>query len=137
MKKYLFLGLSLLMLFSCDPEQTKTKQYVVNGQRLYMQYCTNCHQADGRGVGKLYPPLNGSDFLKDQAATICAIRYGLKGEIMVNGQLYDQPMPAMNTLKPLDIAEIATFISITWGGGSQRVTVDQVNEILSQCKPVD
>ncbi|WP_053404146.1 cytochrome c [Persicobacter sp. CCB-QB2] len=117
MKRYFFSTIAIFCaLTACDEETTKTKQYMVRGQQLYQTYCANCHQQDGSGLGKLYPPLKDSQHLSDKETVICTIKNGMEGEIVVNGQTYDQPMPGIPELKNLDIAEIATFVRITWGG---------------------
>ena len=33
------------------------------GKRLYEQHCQSCHMPDGKGLGKLIPPLAGADYV--------------------------------------------------------------------------
>lgn len=109
----------------------KTKQYAVAGRELYLAHCANCHQVDGSGLGLVIPPLKDADYLKeDVGRSVRIIRYGQKGEIIVNGQSYNQPMPANPHLKPIEIAQISTFIHTLWGKGEQLITVDSVNTYL-------
>ncbi|WP_158858214.1 c-type cytochrome [Lunatibacter salilacus] len=126
---------------SCKPENKgdnlnaiidlKTKQYAIAGRELYLIHCANCHQVDGSGLGLVIPPLKGADYLKvDIARSVHIIRYGQKGEIIVNGATYNQPMPANPNLKPIEIAQIATYIHTLWGDGEQLISIDSVNVYL-------
>ncbi len=92
-------------------DRMQHKQYVANGRVLYLRFCSNCHQKDGSGLGQLYPPLKDADYLKaDVNRTVRIIRYGMEGEIMVNGIKYDQSMPSNPKFTPLDISEITAYI---------------------------
>lgn len=117
-----------------NPEKIKHDQYFAEGSQLYSQHCSNCHQSDGSGVANLYPPLAGADYLKNTDNLACIIRYGLQGEIQVNGKSYHQPMPANPALKSIEIAEIITFITNEWGGSQQMTTIKQVEQALKTCK---
>lgn len=37
-------------------------QDVANGKKVYEGYCKTCHQANGQGMPKIYPPLAKSDY---------------------------------------------------------------------------
>ncbi|BDD10137.1 hypothetical protein FUAX_25690 [Fulvitalea axinellae] len=113
----------------------KLRHYMVNGQKGYKNYCANCHQDDGAGVGKLIPPLRQSDFLRTKLPeVICGIKNGMTDPIVVNGVKYDEPMPPNRRLTDLQIAEITTFIYNTWGGGNRIVTIEEVRSALANCK---
>ena len=112
----------------------KFEQYLVEGQRLYQMHCANCHQADGQGLGKLYPPLASSDYLKDSLDKVpCIIKKGLNGKVLVNGVEYNQPMPPNPNLTPLEIAEIVTYVANSWGNESGMVEVTAVSAALKDC----
>ncbi len=112
----------------------KYKQYMVEGRRLYTQYCSNCHQPDGGGLGKVYPPINKSDFIDNNfEESICIIKNGRQGEITVNGITYNQPMMPIPGLTDLEIAEISTFIYNNWGRDKGLIPVKGVQDILSKC----
>src|SRR5436190_8984024 len=112
----------------------KYKQYLVEGEQLYLKNCSNCHQRNGKGLGLVYPPLGPSDFMEQHAdEVICLIRNGRTGELLVNGQSYNQPMPAMPALTELEIAEIATYIYNSWGHSKGLVEVKQVSQSLQSC----
>lgn len=127
------------LAIACVPGQrdVKFQQYYAEGEVLYQQHCANCHQTDGSGLGRVYPPLAKSDFLeKGPEAVLCLIKYGVEGEMIVNGITYNKPMPGIPTLTELEIAEIATFILNSWGNTSEMVEVNQVTPILAACPAV-
>jgi len=114
-----------------DPE-ILYQQYMVHGLRLYQEKCANCHQKNGAGLKRLIPPLIQADYLQDLVKTACSIKNGLKGEIMVNGISYDQPMPAAG-LTDLEIAEIITYINNAWGNKGGLSHVNEVSKALAKC----
>ena len=128
--------LSLLACESTDDEQstslshikdTKTMQYAIEGKILYEQYCANCHQADGTGLGRVIPPLADSDYmLEDVGRTVRVIKHGLKGEIVVNGITYNQNMPGNPQLTNMEIAQITTYIYNVWGNKSEVIDANEV-----------
>jgi cytochrome c553 len=112
----------------------RLRQYLVEGKRLYDVYCANCHQKDGTGLARLYPPLKNSDYLiPNKDKVICGIRYGQQGEITVNGVMFNQPMPANLNITDLEIAEIATFIYTEFADSVQIITINEVRKILENC----
>ena len=116
-------------------EQVRYEQYFVEGQQLYNQHCSNCHQANGDGVGKLFPPIKSSDFMENNFdQVICLMQNGISGEITVNGISFNQPMPGVHRLTNLEVAEIATYIYNTWGHDRGYIDVKSVNKILQTCQ---
>jgi cytochrome c551 len=136
-KKCFLLCAFCLLLFACsNPNSSSPKfnQYYVNGEKLYIQHCSNCHQKDGSGLGRVYPPLDSSDYLQSHTEdVICLIKNGKKGELMVNGEIYNQAMPGVSILTDLEIAEIATYIYNTWSNEGGIIEVTSVSEILLKC----
>jgi cytochrome c553 len=133
---------SLTVLSACggktprndEGSSTKFHVYYVQGQKLYKEHCSNCHHADGAGLGLVYPPLNKSDFMdKNFEETICLMKNGRKGEILVNGDSYIQGMPPIPTLTNIEIAEIATYIYNSWGHKRGMVDVTDADRILEKC----
>ena len=111
----------------------KFEQYINQGEGLYAIHCTNCHQKSGTGLGRVYPPLNQSDFVENHfEEVLCLMRNGRTGELMVNGKLYNQAMPA-TTLSDLEIAEIATYIYNSWGRSRGIIEVTSVSSLLQAC----
>lgn len=119
----------------CQQESPKFRQYYVQGETLYRLHCANCHQQDGSGLGRVYPPLHTSDYMDNHfEQVVCLIRYGISGEIMVNGKSYNQAMPAIPHLSDIEIAQITTYIYNTWDHQRGLTDVNEVRAILQQCE---
>lgn len=145
--KIFLLGFCVL-LFSCGGgahENSATKnlgtrdkmyyeQYMVQGRGLYQKHCANCHKKDGSGLGRLIPPLAEADYmLNDIPRTACIIKYGMKGEIIVNGIDYNQAMPANEQLTDIEIAQITTYIANSWNNEAGYFSVKDVGVFLDSC----
>lgn len=145
--RYFSIVFSLLIIFSCSPKASSEEntlaqisdpevmKYAVNGKRLYENNCANCHQSDGSGLGQLIPPLKGADYFKESIPrTAWIIRNGQEGPILVNGIEYNQKMPANPTLKPLDIAQILTYLYNIWEMEEGVISAPEVEKYL-KAKP--
>jgi cytochrome c551 len=133
----LLLAFCFLLLHCSNKKDSSPKftQYYNQGETLYQKNCSNCHQKSGSGLGLVYPPLDSSDYMeKNFKDVICLIRNGKKGELIVNGKKFNQPMPAIPTLTDLEIAEIATYIYNTWSHQKGLVEVKEVSELLKACR---
>lgn len=113
--------------------QIRLNQYKIEGAKIYVAHCVNCHQVDGKGLGSLYPPLAGSDYLlTDLPRAACVIKNGQSGEVTVNGITYNQAMPQFK-LTNLEIAEVLTFIGNSWGNQAGLTPVKDVEKWLKAC----
>jgi cytochrome c553 len=76
------------------PIQSNELQESINrGNDIFAGFCLSCHLLNGKGVKHTYPRLADSDYLKNNRdASIKGIKYGLKGEIIVNGDTYNNYM---------------------------------------------
>lgn len=110
-----------------DPELQKSIQ---RGAIVYEDFCMQCHLPDGKGVPKAFPPLDGSDYLaKNRDASIRAVKYGMSGEITVNGQKYNTTMAPLG-LTDKEVADVMNYIYNTWSNKNPKmVTVDEVSKI--------
>jgi cytochrome c551 len=137
------IGLTFLAIFLLHCSDSKTRdsspkftQYYNQGEELYLKHCGNCHQKNGKGLGRLYPPLDSSDYmLKNFNDVICLIENGKSGSLVVNGVEFNQPMPGVPILTDLEVAYIATYIYNTWSNDRGIVDVKQVSTILQSCSP--
>ncbi len=140
--------LLIIIVLSCDQKhqsdkydhldrrtKIRLKQYLAEGKRLYNLHCANCHQADGTGLARLYPPLKDSKYLiSNREKSICGMRFGQNGEIIVNGISFNQEMPENIQLTDLDIAEIATYVYTEFADTVQIITLNEVRSIMASCK---
>jgi len=129
----LFLLVSFIFL-SCSTKSAKFQQYYAQGQALYEKNCSNCHQKNGKGLGLVYPPLASSDYFeKNFNISLCLMKYGKQGDIIVNGKSFNKLMPGVPSLTELEIAEIATYIKNSWGSQNGIVEINQVTSALNEC----
>ncbi|HWV31068.1 MAG TPA: cytochrome c [Dyadobacter sp.] len=129
------LALLTLGMASCrSSEELKSEQYFVTGQQMYMTYCANCHQMEGKGMSSLYPPIAGSPILSDKARVACIIQYGMSDTIVVNGKKFSRPMPPNPKLTEIEIAEIVSFVSMKWGKDSVYTPIEVIHKALTECK---
>ncbi len=99
------------------------------GKTVYTQNCLACHQATGAGIPNAFPPLAKSDYLNaDVHRAISAVKYGLTGEIKVNGDVYNSAMPKQN-ISDEDIASVLTYVYNNWGNNKTEVTPKMVKEV--------
>lgn len=98
------------------------------GQAVYAKLCIACHEADGSGAPRIYPPLPGNALLQsvnpsstlriilDGAHTVTTARAPNTGEMPGYAkQLSDQ-----------DIAAVTNYIRNSWGNAGPLVTPAQV-----------
>jgi len=97
---------------------------------IYEDFCIQCHLSNGEGLEKVYPPLNNSDYLlKNIDKSIYSIKYGLKGEIIVNGIKYNGVMINQG-LDDEEIADVMNYITNSWDNSLKiQITTKRVNEL--------
>lgn len=117
-----------------NSEEMEYEMNLVNGENLYKQNCANCHGEKGEGLRNLYPPLANNEHLKNTEHVICIIKNGASDELEVNGQVYDQAMPANPKLFDLDIAQLVTYMNKAFNESEEKVEVAEVKKILDTCK---
>ncbi|SOE19985.1 Cytochrome c, mono- and diheme variants [Spirosomataceae bacterium TFI 002] len=134
MKSKLLIVLSVFLTTSCmNSEEMTYEKYLVNGEMLYFQKCSNCHGEDGNGLQNLYPPLRDADYFDNLDKVICIIKNGASGEMVVNGKSYNQAMPANPKLYDLDIAQLTTWMYAEFHGQKKFVSADSVKDKLLRC----
>lgn len=113
----------------------KMQQYYVHGEQLYTQHCSNCHQKNGKGLGRVYPPIDTSDYMDQNfESVVCLMKHGIKGEVTVNRQSFNKAMPGIPALSSLEITEIATYIYNTWSHHRDSIDTQMISRILDQCE---
>ena len=130
--KYIVLSLaaSAILFISNTNQKSPLKESIERGNEIYTDFCVSCHLPNGQGVRKTYPPLAKSDYLiKKQEASIKAIKYGLSGSIVVNGETYNNVMTPMG-LDDQEIADVMNYINNSWGNKNDKmVTKLQVSKV--------
>ncbi len=128
MKVFLsFYTLAIILLTFTLFQDTKLKESMERGSEIYADFCVTCHLENGKGVSGVFPPLANSDYLMEKReASIHAIKFGLQGEITVNGETYNSAMTPLG-LEDEEIADVMNYISNSWGNTTDKiVTVEEV-----------
>lgn len=106
------------------------------GKRVYEANCQACHQVEGVGIARAFPPLANSDFLnKDHQRAIDVLLHGMSGKVEVNGEQYNGSMPAIG-LSDHDVANVLTFLLNNWDNNGGQVTTGQVAKRRLEGDPV-
>jgi mono/diheme cytochrome c family protein len=135
MKPYLIFTALGLLISSCQSrEEMEYEKFLVNGEMMYRQICANCHGVKGEGLRNLYPPLMDNEHLKDINHVVCVIKNGASGSLMLNGQVYDQAMPANPRMYDLDMAQLVTFLNSRFLSSNLKLETGEVKDILDACK---
>lgn len=111
--------------------QEKTKEEsIVAGEEIYQDFCLQCHLTTGAGVSGVFPPLKDSDYLMNNIdKSIAGIKFGLKGKVVVNDEIYDGVM-AKQGLDNEEIADVMNYILNQWGNSyDAQITTQQVSEV--------
>ncbi len=115
--------------------QTK-EQRITAGKALYNTTCFACHQANGLGLPKVFPPLAKSDYmLEDINRAISGVLFGQTGPMKVNGETYNSVMTPQ-TLNDDEIASVMTFVLNSWGNEHPMITPQKVAEVR-EAGPLD
>lgn len=90
-------------------EETNVDQ-LVEGQDLYLENCSGCHQPAGVGLPPQFPPLLDNPDVDDADYVADVVMNGLSGQIEANGQTYDGVMPSFPTLDETQIEAIVAYL---------------------------
>ena len=102
------------------------------GRGVYLSKCAICHGNDGMGDKVTYPPLAGSEWLKEKpdVEIVRIILQGLTGPITVNGKEWDSTMLPPGVTDSRDLANLLTFLRRQFGGVEKAAyTPEQVDAI--------
>lgn len=98
------------------------------GAEIYAHQCIACHEADGSGAPRIYPPLPGNALLQsaDPSSTLRVILDG--AQTMTTPRAPNTgSMPAYaRQLSDQQVADIANYIRNSWGNAAALVTAEQV-----------
>ncbi|MDT0687439.1 c-type cytochrome [Autumnicola psychrophila] len=147
MKKVLLIAFAFIM-FACKSDKKKSQKeedsYIIpsteesgsqsplqesmaRGKELYSGLCSTCHLPTGQGIPGTYPPLDGSNWLTEKReASIHAVKFGLRGEITVNGKTYDNLMPPLG-LSDQEVADALNYAMNSWSNNIEdMITAEEV-----------
>jgi mono/diheme cytochrome c family protein len=101
---------------------------MTDGEKIYRSACIACHEADGSGAPRIYPPLPGNANLQS-SDPLSTIRVILDGADTVTTPRAPNKgsMPAYAAkLSDQQIADVTTYIRNAWGNAAPAVSAAEV-----------
>ena len=87
----------------------------VDGKQIFTVNCVACHQATGKGLPGVFPPLDGSEWVGgDERTVVNILLHGVSGELTVMGKTYKGAMPAFKQLSDAELAAVASYVRSEW-----------------------
>ena len=106
------------------------------GSEVYVReaHCATCHQVDGTGLGRQYPPLTPSPWVAGNETRLIELTLlGLWGDLTLDWVTYPvetDKMPPMTGFKEIlddrEIAAVLTYVRNTFGNDAKPVTPEAV-----------
>jgi len=94
----------------------------VDGKALFAANCAACHQATGKGLPGVFPPLDGSEWAKGEPRVLANILlHGIDGEIEVAGATYKGSMPSFQHLGDADLAGVISYVRGAWSNKAEPI----------------
>ena len=113
-------------------QQTALQKSIARGKEVYTEFCIQCHMANGKGNGITFPTLDGSDWLKkNRKESIHAVKYGQKGEIVVNGKKFNAMMPPPG-LSDEEVADVLNYVNNSWSNKNRKMITTKEVSLIKQ-----
>ena len=112
-----------------EPEVTPPPQSeMAAGKAIYDHLCIACHEADGSGAPRIYPPLPGNANLQanDPASTLRIMLDGAQTVTTARAPNTGSMPPYAKDLSDQQIADVTNYIRNSWGNAAPLVTPAQV-----------
>ena len=113
----------------------KPEQNVLDaGKAIYADSCAACHQNNGEGVARMFPPLKQNANIQSADPT-SVIRVIVEGARTVSTKARPTPssMPAFDwKLGDQEVAAVATYVRNAWGNQAAAVTAGQVASLRKE-----
>ena len=122
--------LPALLLAGCGGGQqdgSAEAQQMALGRRVYQQQCITCHQANGEGIGGIYPTLHETRWTEgDKGRLIRLVLHGMEGPVRIKGKTYDQRMQPLSYLTDEQIAAVLSYVRQNFGNDASAVSPEEV-----------
>jgi mono/diheme cytochrome c family protein len=98
------------------------------GKAIYAHACVSCHEADGSGAPRIYPPLPGNANLQsaDAASTLRIILDGAQTVTTPRAPNAGSMPGYARQLSDSEIADVTNYVRNSWGNAAPLVTPAQV-----------
>ena len=100
-----------------------------DGQQVFNANCVACHQATGKGLPGVFPPLDGSEWVNgDERVLANIVLHGITGEISVTGQAYKGAMPPFGQLGDAELAAVLSHVRSAWSNKSAPLKAELIEK---------
>jgi mono/diheme cytochrome c family protein len=98
------------------------------GEAVYARACTSCHEPNGSGAPRTYPPLPGNALLQsaDPSSTLRVILDGAQTVTTPRAPNTGSMPGYAKELSDQQVAEVTNYIRNSWGNSAPLVTPEQV-----------
>ncbi|HUL64049.1 MAG TPA: cytochrome c [Burkholderiaceae bacterium] len=115
-------------LLNSGPSDEQTAAMMKSGAKVYKDACASCHQPQGEGVPRVYPPLanNAAITMRNPVNPIrMVLNGGFPPSTEGNPRPYGMP-PFYQELSDEQVAAVVTFIRGSWGNTAEPTTAAEV-----------
>jgi len=105
-----------------------TEAEMAAGRAIYDHACISCHESDGSGAPRIYPPLPGNALLQsaDPSSTLRIILDGAQTITTPRAPNAGSMPDYAKQFSDQQIAEVTNYIRNAWGNSASLVTPEQV-----------
>ena len=94
----------------------------VDGKQVFSANCVACHQATGKGLPGVFPPLDGSEWVAgDERVVANILLHGITGDIQVAGNDFKGAMPSFKQLGDNELAAVASYVRSAWSNKAAAI----------------
>jgi len=106
------------------------EQGMKDGEQIYAHYCRACHETDGSGAPRIYPPLPANALLQsaDPSSTLRVILDGAQTVTTPRAPNTGSMPSYARDLSDQQVADVTNYIRNSWGNEAPLVTPDQVRK---------
>ncbi|MBM86777.1 MAG: cytochrome C [Gammaproteobacteria bacterium] len=110
---------SILLIICCCLPEIQSKAAESSGERLFLDNCAECHQADGLGIPNIYPPLAGNELVLGNGLDVALVLIIGRGE-----------MPSFDgAISSDDMASIINYVRNSFGNKGELISASKIESL--------